>query len=123
MRKRSMLLIALGVLLAALFVFRPAISARRRILRLRKGVRETEEVCLSLSNSLAAAQANADWNRLQWYYAFREVEVDDAGAWQSASRKVDDELASLSNSMRVATDRLARRRAELALRERREFEE
>jgi len=75
MRKRSMLLIALGVLLAALFVFRPAISARRRILRLRKGVRETEEVCLSLSNSLAAAQANADWNRLQWYYAFRGVET------------------------------------------------
>jgi hypothetical protein len=108
-----MSLVALGVILAAMFALRLAISPQRRILRLRQDVRKCEEECLSLSNSLKAAQANGDWNRLQWYYAFREVEVDDAEAWRLASRKVDDELASRSNSLRIATDRLATRKAEL----------
>jgi hypothetical protein len=73
---------------------------------------------LSLSNSLQAAQANADWNRLQWYYAFRETEVEDAEAWRFAARQVDKEFRALSNSLRHATSRLAGLKAAQAIMER-----
>ncbi|MGD0650831.1 MAG: hypothetical protein ABSA97_06790 [Verrucomicrobiia bacterium] len=112
-RKIWVLLILLGIVLGVFLLSLPAV----RIIKLRGDVPHCEAVCLSLSNSLQAAQANGDWNRLQWYYAFREVEVEDAEAWRLASRKVDAELASLSNSLRLATDRLARRKAELAVME------
>jgi len=72
-RKKWLLLMLIGIVLIGILVLRPAFSSKQRMMRLREDVRRREAVCLSLSNAVETAQANVDWNRLQWYYAFRGV--------------------------------------------------
>lgn len=103
-----------GIALAALFVFW---RADHRVARLREDVRRCEASCLSLSNSLVDAHTKLDWNRLQWYYAFREIEVEDHEAWRQACRKMDSEIASISNSLGLARERLASQKSKLTVAE------
>ena len=113
-RKKWLLLTLLGIVLTAGFMFRYAVSSKQRIMRLRQDAQQYEAECLSLSNAVETARANVDWNRLQWYYAFREIEQADEDAWRMAVRKVDAEFAGLTNNLHRATDCLASRRAKLA---------
>ena len=46
-----------------------------------------------LTDELTRLQVNLDKERLQWYYAFREVEEPDDKAWELAVRKVDSAIA------------------------------
>ena len=108
--RKTWIFSVVGIALASSFVFwRVGHDAR-----LREDVRRCEASCLSLSNSLVDVHTNLDWNRLQWYYAFREIEQADEDAWRMAVRKVDAEFANLSNNLHRATDCLASRRARLA---------
>jgi len=52
-----------------------------------------------LTDELVRLQAHLDEERLQWYYAFREVEEADDRAWGMAVRKVDSEIAAKSNAL------------------------
>lgn len=107
--RKMWVLILLGIVLGVFLISWRSM----RITKLREDVRQSEARFLSLRNSFQAAQANGDSNRLQWYYAFREVEVEDHEAWRMAERKVDAELANLSNSLRRASERLAKSKAAL----------
>jgi hypothetical protein len=114
LKKSGMLLTLLGILFAFLFVFRLLNSQEQQLRRLREGVRLDEAVFSALSNSFASACANRDRHRLQCYYAFKEIEVGDQQAWDVACRQVAEELAGLSNSLHLASIRLASRKAKLA---------
>jgi len=111
-RKKWLVVILFGIVLPTILC--PLFSVKQRTIRLRKAVRQCEAECLLLSNAVETARANVDWNRLQWYYAFREIEQADEDAWRMAVRKVDAEFTSLSNNLQRATDCLASRRAKLA---------
>ena len=115
MARNWLLLMLLGIVLMTGFLLCPVLSSKQRLLRLRQNMRQDAARCLALSNAVASAQANVDWNRLQWYYAFREVEVADEEAWRMAVRKVASEATSLSNAFHRATDDLAIRRAKLMM--------
>ena len=52
-----------------------------------------------MSNSLEQIKANRDAELLEWYYAFREVEVPDEEAWRMAVRKMDKLIAEKSNAL------------------------
>ena len=103
----------LGILLAVLFAYRLVFFPQQRLVRVHERVRQEEAACLSLSNSVAAALANRDWQRMQCYFAFKEIEVGDQQAWEVACRQVDEDLTSLSNSLQRSVTRLAKRKAEL----------
>ena len=108
--RKTWIFSVVGIALASSFVFwRVGHDAR-----LREDVRRCEASCLSLSNSLVDVHTNLDWNRLQWYYAFREIEVEDHEAWRQACRKMDSEIAGVSNSLCHARERLASLKSKLA---------
>ena len=107
--RKTWIFLVVGIALAASFVFWRV----GRVARLREDVRRCEASCLSLSNSLVDAHTKLDWNRLQWYYAFREIEVDDPEAWRQACRKMDSEMASTSNSLCREHERLAKLKSKL----------
>jgi len=108
-RQKIWILSVLGVALAASFLF----WRDGRGARLQESCRKCEATCLSLSNSLAEQQEKLDWNRLEWYYAFREVEVEDHEAWRRACHKVDSVMSVTSNSLCIARERLGRLKASL----------
>jgi hypothetical protein len=60
------------------------------------------------NDELMRLQANLDEERLQWYYAFREVEEADDRAWEMAVRKADSEIAAKSNALANVKARLDR---------------
>jgi hypothetical protein len=59
-----------------------------------------------LTDELMRLQANLDEQRLQWYYAFREVEEADDKAWEMAICKVDSEITAKSNALANVTTSL-----------------
>jgi len=61
-----------------------------------------------LTDELMRLQTHLDKERLQWHYAFREVEEADARAWEIAVRKVDSEITAKSNALAEVKLRLDR---------------
>jgi hypothetical protein len=61
-----------------------------------------------LTDELMRLQTHLNEERLQWYYAFREVEEADARAWEMAVRKVDSEIAATSNALAKVNSHLDR---------------
>lgn len=70
--------------------------------------RSLEKERAELTDELMRLQANLDEERLQWYYAFREVEEADDKAWEMAVRKVDSEITTKSNALVNVKARLDR---------------
>ena len=90
-RARVGLLLAL-ILLSGVWLF------TRRLERARsRQLLEKERA--ELTDELMQLQTHLNEERLQWYYAFREVEEADARAWEMAVRKVDSEIAAKSNAL------------------------
>ena len=67
-----------------------------------------EKQCADLTGELALLQSNLNAERIQWYYAFREVEVEDELAWNMAVRKVDGEIATKSNALAIVMAKVDR---------------
>ena len=90
-RTRVGLLLALILLIGVWLFTRGFERARSRQL--------LEKERAELTDELMRLQTHLNEERLQWYYAFREVEEVDARAWEMAVRKVDSEIAAKSNAL------------------------
>jgi hypothetical protein len=90
-RARAALLVGF-ILLGGVWLF----SRRPERARSRQSL---EKKRADLTDELIRLRANLDEERLQWYYAFREVEEADDKAWEMAVRKVDSEIAAKSNAL------------------------
>jgi hypothetical protein len=86
-----------GLLLA--FALLGGIWLTTRGLKRARSRRTLEKERAELTDDLLRLQTNLDEERLQWYYAFREVEEADDKAWEMAVRKVDSEIAAKSNAL------------------------
>ncbi|MGD0059969.1 MAG: hypothetical protein ABSD58_11175 [Verrucomicrobiia bacterium] len=99
-RARAGLLLAVTLLCGVWFFICGFERARSR--------RSLEKERAELTDELMRLQANLDEERLQWYYAFREVEEVDDRAWEMAVRKADSEIAAKSNALANVKARLDR---------------
>ena len=99
-RARVGLLLALTLLSGVWLFTRGLERARARQL--------LEKERAELTDELMRLQTHLNEERLQWYYAFREVEEADGRAWEMAVRKVDGEIAAKSNALARVNSHLDR---------------
>jgi hypothetical protein len=87
---------------------------QNRVNVLRQEVQRCEAERLVAQKSLDDKQRSRDWDTLDAYYEFREVEMDDQEAWRRAAKQIGDTLAGLSNKAAAVVSRENALRAELA---------
>src|SRR5208282_199260 len=85
-----------------------------RVNALRRGAQRCEVERLAAQKTLDDKQRSRDWDTLDAYYEFREVEMDDQEAWRRAAKQIGDTLAVLSNKVAAVASREDALRAELA---------
>jgi hypothetical protein len=107
--------IALGIWLASA-VYRksgPHDHHLRHITHLQREMRRYEAQQIAFQKALDDKQLSRNQDTLDAYYAFREVEVEDQEAWRLATRKIEGNIAVLSNQVVKVVGQLTKLRSEL----------
>jgi hypothetical protein len=76
-----------------------------RVNTLRREAQVCEVERLAAKKSLDDKQNSRDWDTLDAYYEFREVEMDDQEAWRRAAKQIGNNLAGLSNRVAAVASR------------------